>query len=474
LPDGQRDGAPRKTVALQQNAEILRGEQAISQTEICAEDSTVDATGADTVAWSNPVTMAAVTTTRDPIVLRKQARLERRQENFAGWFYALNALRHVIGKLDTEIATGMLEGLVRNYRFRTARRLYDYCITSNITLDASYSHLAEMALFDHDAELCSHILADVPDATKKSVRYQQYAAVLEQLRAEHRHPDSMDGVRHIAIGGTSFVGSTIFGIILGSLPGIAFGSETHWLFELGHTLPDGRRATIANTDTPENKWPRACRVCGRDCEVFSNDFRRELANTEAGRYAKIARRLNTSVLVTADKTFTGYWMEDPLFRLDLILLFKPLQSQIWSAIKKRVKDGGTAVGPEAEAFAQNWLDRWTRLYSTMLGYVRPTGQVLALNWDEFSRAPQAHLDRLVGQLNLPSAANLLEKAKVEHLIGGNVGVNVEAIRTTGRIELRVPEQPKLAPSIEAVIAAHTEAQQYEKILQRRYAQVLRP
>ncbi len=220
-----------------------------------------------------------------------------------------------------------------------------------------------------------------------------------------------------------------------------------------------------------DEWPVACRVCGTMCEVFSPEFRRSLAAMQYGRYAEIAKRLGTKVLVTSDKNFNNYWLEDPLFRFDLIVLFKPLKSQIWSALKKRARDGEAVGGSEAEDYVRGLLDRWARDYSMLLRFIRPKGQKIVLNWNAFTLAPAAHMAALVDKLNLPGNGDVLEKIRVQHTIGGNTGVDFDKIRNNGRVVVQAAENPVLDEAIIDVILAHTEASYIERVLKNRYRQV---
>src|SRR5262245_36165867 len=55
-----------------------------------------------------------------------RARLERRNGNFREAFRAYNALRRASGQITAETTKVLFELLVRRYKFRAARRLYDY------------------------------------------------------------------------------------------------------------------------------------------------------------------------------------------------------------------------------------------------------------------------------------------------------------------------------------------------------------
>jgi hypothetical protein len=403
----------------------------------------------------------------DPKFWFTLSRVERRLGNLVGAFAALNRIRRINRHLSGEIAAGLFGILAEKHRYRTARRLYDRAVSEGIAGSVVFKGLAEVALYDEDTELCGKVLDETPESARTTQRYQLNQAVMKRIRLERAHPECMEGLRHIAIGGVSFVGSTLFGVILGSIPGLVFGSETHWLFETGAVHPSGQRATILD-EPSELAWPVACRLCGRDCRLFTPEFRRELAMMEYGRYPRIAAKLETNTLVTSDKNFNGYWLEDPLFRFDIVTLFKPLRSQVWSALKVRARDGSATTGAEAETYVRSLLDFWARDYGKSLRFMRPTGRRVVMNWNEFIKSPRTHMKVIVSVLGLPGDGDVFSDIRLTHLIGGNTGVPMQEIAEKRRVEIRPAAEPELSPQIESLIQGHREANHIVSILERRY------
>ncbi|MGH7087308.1 MAG: hypothetical protein ACREFQ_00225, partial [Stellaceae bacterium] len=159
-------------------------------------------------------------------------------------------MRRLKGGLDDDLCRRMFEILVEKRRYGSAYRLYEYAVARGFDQCFSYACMAEVALYREDVKLCRQVLRAAASRFQSTLRYGLYASVLERMAAERAHPRAMTGVRHIAIGGVAFTGSTLFGVILGSVPGVCFGGETHCLYDLSEQLGDGRRATMANRDEP--------------------------------------------------------------------------------------------------------------------------------------------------------------------------------------------------------------------------------
>ncbi len=232
-----------------------------------------------------------------------------------------------------------------------------------------------------------------------------------------------DDFRHIAICGVSFCGSTLMDNVLGSLPGCASIAESHWL--TGARLSDGY-API-DFDVPDTGALHHCRACGRDCRVLSMEFRRGLGADATDWYARIARRLQTQILISADKNPPKLADHDPLLRFDALVMFKsPVQAWM-SALRRLPQDRDAAFYLHK---CETYLDLWTDRYLTLLDHFAPQGKIVFLYFDAFAQAPRQVLQGLCAALGLTFDAAALETAALCHAIGGNPNA-VAKLRSAG-------------------------------------------
>ena len=218
--------------------------------------------------------------------------------------------------------------------------------------------------------------------------------------------------RHIAICGVSFCGSTLLDSILGSLPGCANIAESHWL--TGARLPGGY-API-DFDAPDMRALRYCSACGPDCRILSMDFRRDLAADATDWYGRIARRLETQTLISADKNPPKLADHDPLLRFDALVMFKsPVQA--WMSTLRKLPQGRDAAFYLSKC--DNYLALWTDRYRTLLDHFAPQGKVAFVHFDAFVQAPREVLQSLCGALDLTFDPAVLKTAASRHAIGGN-------------------------------------------------------
>jgi hypothetical protein len=216
---------------------------------------------------------------------------------------------------------------------------------------------------------------------------------------------------HVAICGISFCGSTVMDRLLGGLPGAANVCESHWLTQM--RSPTGHVAKEFNS--PESAI-RHCARCGPDCAVLNASFRQDLARDATDWYAKIAGRLDTRYLVSADKNAAKLVDLDPLLRFDALVLFKdPIQA--WMSARRKLPEGreGEFYRDACIGFLALWADR----YSTFLDHFRPQGKLLFLHFDEFAQKPAELLRGICRALGLAFDAEVFEAPCQGHPIGGN-------------------------------------------------------
>ena len=266
-------------------------------------------------------------------------------------------------------------------------------------------------------------------------------------RAQHEHAARLpDGnFRHIAICGVSFCGSTLMDGILGSLPGCANIAESHWL--TGARLPDGY-API-DFDAPDAGALRHCCACGPDCRILSMDFRRGLAADATDWYGRIARRLDTQILISADKNPPKLADHDPLLRFDALVMFKsPVQA--WMSMLRKLPQGRDAAFYASKC--ESYLALWTDRYSTLLDHFAPQGKVVFLHSDAFVQAPREVLQSLCGTLDLTFDPAVLKTAALRHAIGGNPDAVAKLHSAGGSIEIVPLARPDCPPDQLRLIA----------------------
>ncbi|HEX4861279.1 MAG TPA: hypothetical protein VFV07_08585 [Rhizomicrobium sp.] len=252
-----------------------------------------------------------------------------------------------------------------------------------------------------------------PEDAAASVSTGAFADNLRAVLEAPASPPPQEGVRHVLICGVSYCGSTLFDRLLGSLPGAASIGESHWLVKARNATGYGSVDFSGDFAAELVK----CSVCGAKCPVLTADFRRALAADRTDWYFKIARQLNTRLLVSADKNPPKIADHDPLLRFDALVLFKSLPQAWWSELQKRPQ------GRDAEYYrgeCERYVTSWTQSYATFLESFSPQGRVAFLSFEEFTRSPRAVLEAACRALALPFDEAVLTSAKPGHAIGGNM------------------------------------------------------
>lgn len=237
------------------------------------------------------------------------------------------------------------------------------------------------------------------------------AAIADALR--DRAPPLTGEFRHVAICGVSYCGSTLLDRLLGGLPGVKSIGESHWITKVRR---DDRYCDMDLSLPLETARFVPCTVCGAHCEVLTPAFRRSLAADSHGWYRKIAARLKTRILVSADKGLPKLSDKDPLLELSALIVFKSPE-QAWRSQLDKLPAGRGADYYDAECRA--YLDTWAKRYESFVHHFRPAGPLVFLNFDAFTRTPESLLRALCDRLDLPFDGGVLLRTVPGHAIGGN-------------------------------------------------------
>lgn len=256
-------------------------------------------------------------------------------------------------------------------------------------------------------------------------------------------------LRHLAICGASYSGSTLLGRFLDSFDGFHDIGESHWLIDQKE-LTDGKRQIDFFT-APPSPTRRYCRQCGEGCLALSTDFRIERQLDRSQWYARIAERLDTSILVSSDKNIAKYLSLDPLLRFDAVVLFKA-PAAAWHSVYKRLLP---ADADTLQARLERYMDIWIREYQNALE-MKTAGTKLFLAFDTLVRDPERAVARLLEVCDLPRRPlDLARPMQGRHSIGGNDAF-VAASSKTERIAVRSDGDTTLPDNHRRLIAENTE------------------
>jgi hypothetical protein len=253
--------------------------------------------------------------------------------------------------------------------------------------------------------------------------------------------------KHIAICGASFCGSTLVDRLLGGLPGVRSIGESHWITKV--RLATGYGEAIWSEPLADARFV-PCTVCGGRCVVLTPAFRRSLAADAANWYRKIAARLDTRMLISADKNLRKLVDHDPLLELSALVIFKSPEQAWRSHLDKLPADRE----PEFyTAACRDYMAKWHISYRPFLDHFKPQGEVVFLNFDAFTRDPEPLLRALCERLGLPYAASVLTNTVPGHAIGGN-GRSMRRLRDKDYgVEILPLPDAALDPEQAAIISA---------------------
>ncbi len=356
------------------------------------------------------------------------------------------------------IGPRLLAILLGRKRYLMAAKLGRAILASEAVENPFIAMMAEVELELRNADVA---LSHLDSFEKRKGSSTDYTRTL-RLRAERLRAHQ---VRHIAIAGMSYVGSTLFGTILGSLEGCSHAGETQeMIYWADPKSYDFRLIDFAN-DPPDAI--SQCRRCGADCQVFDRQFRAELVRDPVDFYFRLGRRLGTQTVVSSDKFLSEYQAKDPLSRFDLVVLYKPLKSWVSSHRREEARKAsyGVATSPDADDLVLV-LDEWARNYHGFLKDLRPQGRLIVINWERFAERPHEHFDRIVKMLGLRGDSTVFGRLQNQHYFGGNDAM--EAILKEGVVKFRPARIEKLTAEDAATTDAHEPANRIFRMLESSY------
>jgi hypothetical protein len=267
--------------------------------------------------------------------------------------------------------------------------------------------------------------------------------------------------RHIAISGVAYCGSTLLDRVMGGLPDVKSTGESHWITKVRR---NDRYCDMTLAEPLESAKFVPCTVCGARCEVLTPAFRRSLAADNTNWYRKIAERLGTRVLVSADKNLPKLTDKDPLLDLSALVVFKSPEQAWASQLDKLPGDRGADF---YEAECRKYVEVWSRAYQAYLNHFRPQGTVVFLNFDAFTRSPERLLRAVCDGLDLRFDAEVLQRTVPGHAIGGN-GRAMRRLRDKDYgVDVTPLPDAALDPAHAAIIAEHSGAQTaWQQMMQR--------
>jgi len=291
------------------------------------------------------------------------------------------------------------------------------------------------------------------------------SAIAETLSVPE--PDVASDFKHIAITGVAYCGSTLLDRMLGGLPDVKSTGESHWITKVRR---DDRYCDMSLSAPLESARFVPCTGCGARCEVLTPEFRRSLAADNTNWYRKIAARLGTRILVSADKNLPKLSDKDPLLDLSALVVFKSPEQAWRSRLEKLPADRDDGYYAEE---CRTYVEVWTRAYQACVDHFRPQGRAAFLNFDAFSHRPDALLRGVCAALELPYDAEVLRRTVPGHAIGGN-GRAMRRLRDNDySVDLSPLPDPDLPPAHNEIIASHAGAQQIWRRMMDRHEQLFR-
>lgn len=277
---------------------------------------------------------------------------------------------------------------------------------------------------EESLRMYSQYLAFKPEHTES----QKSVAALSMQLKHAACRDIETDVRHLAIAGVSYCGSTILSHVLGNMDGVENVGESHRLI----TQLGSKTHAELDFDRLDDETTSYCQSCGKDCEVYTTEFRKQLQQDPTNWYFKIGERVGAKVLLSSDKNHSKLLAKDPYLRMDTIVLFKsPLQAWYSNYRKINLTEWGSGRVTDIDEY----LEKWTQAYLRFDGDFNPQGKKIYLDFEQFCAAPNAHLDRLCQLFDL-NFDTLGEPGSTQHSFGGNRDVNENLKATSDRLTVR--------------------------------------
>jgi hypothetical protein len=244
--------------------------------------------------------------------------------------------------------------------------------------------------------------------------------------------------RHIVIAGIPFCGSTLLGLVLGGLPGIANVGESHWLVE--------KRVQRTSAEPPlTSDGYEQCMSCGAACSIVTADLRNRLADAAADFYGTLGAAYAVDTVLTSDKYYDHILRLDPALHNDAIVLFRHPMAN-WESHCVRHSSGASPDGQ------RKYLKKWGDVYTAFLQYFDNRGRKIFVDFDAFATNPEQGLMSISMQLSLPFAPEALAYWRTrQHYVGGNMRLALRR-RAHDENELGIkprPPRPNVKPAPEA-------------------------
>jgi len=200
------------------------------------------------------------------------------------------------------------------------------------------------------------------------------------------------------VGGAAHSGSTLLGLVLGAHPDVFYAGEANKSEGLGDARVVERK--------------RTCKVCGRDCVVWS-----AITADESDLYEALSVRTDRPIVVDSTKSIA--WIDRQLARLaplhvalHLFFLGRDGRAVVASGLRKR---------PETSArdHARAWVDQIT---ATEALAARFPGAVTRVSYEELATRPDDAIARVATAIGVKATPEMREPwTSEQHPLGGNAG-----------------------------------------------------
>ncbi len=295
-----------------------------------------------------------------------------------------------------------------------------------------------------EALMSTHDLSAIDNEIRRTL-----ALHTQRLGEERSGPRrSVDKTQIIEILGSSFCGSTVLSMMLGSLDGVTNVGESHRIIKSRRKF--GELSSLYPhdfTNSSPDLQPESCLNCGPECSLFPTDFRASLAQDRTVYLQKLLDQSNSNVLVAADKT--RHWEVDPLARFSAIVLFKSPDEAMQSFIKRRDKRSDDSVNQKTD---RQILTLWHNIYKNFLDNVAARGELLFLDFGTLQRDPVGTLEALCRKFEIPFKADVIQNIELsQHMFGGNPDLIARGDSRFGSVPSETKQNmPPLPASITAM------------------------